>query len=127
MGLRDWLAQHHDHADPEIAQGADFEPSTDPVADRAVFMRDAARVVGHGTREYQKGLERSEEFENDPAGAESEASRVFGERMREIGQGSDSARAREIQVAADVAERDDHEIDAGVDDEHCRHLGMGIG
>jgi hypothetical protein len=114
-------------ADREIAQGADFEPSGDPVADRAAFMRDAARVVGYGIREYQRGLERSEEFEDDPAGAEREASRVFGERMREIGQGYDAARAREMEAAADLAESDDHEIDAGVEDDHRRQLGMGIG
>jgi hypothetical protein len=53
--------------------------------------------------------------------------RVFSERMREIGQGYDGPRAREMQAAADVAERGDHEIDAGVDDDHRRHLGLGIG
>jgi hypothetical protein len=46
--------------------------------------------------------------------------------MREIGQGYDVARARD-RAATDVAERGDHEVDAGVEDDHRRQLGMGIG
>jgi hypothetical protein len=82
----------HDDAEREIAQGTDFEPSGDPVADRQVAMQVAARVIGHQTREYQKALER--EFD-DPAGAKREADRVFGERMREVGQKYDEPRTRE--------------------------------
>jgi len=90
-------AGRHDDAEREIAHGADFEPSGgDPVADRHVAMQMAARVIGHQTYEYQKALER--EF-HDRIGGKREADRVFGERMREVAQNYDDARARE---------RDDH-------------------
>jgi hypothetical protein len=118
MGLRDW-------ADREIAQGADFEPSGDPEADRETSLRIVAGVVGHQVAEYRQGLERDEDF--TLASAAAEANRFYGERMAELGQNYDAARARKLQAAADVAERDDHEIDDGVDDDHRRHLGMGIG
>jgi hypothetical protein len=86
------VRRHNDDAEREIAQGADFEPSDDPMADKAVFMRHAARVIGHQTQEYRQGLKR--EFD-DPAGAKREADRLFGERMREVGQNYDDVRTRE--------------------------------
>ncbi|MGH7746946.1 MAG: hypothetical protein ACREQ5_19655 [Candidatus Dormibacteria bacterium] len=64
----------------------------DPAVDRAIAMRDAARVGGHQTNLYREGLER--EYD-DPAEAARVASQAFATRMAELGQSWDDARARE--------------------------------
>jgi hypothetical protein len=136
MGLRDWLAQHHDaHADREVAQGAG-----DPIADRAVAMSTAADVVGHQVAEYRQGLEVAEDHDEGPATRGRERHRDGGVVMEaannvQIEAEPDDTPPREMWVEVgpepELPPRemwvDDHETGAGADDDHRRQLGMGIG